>query len=61
MATKRALSRLHSGGHAGRATTLDVVPWRLQNKRVNTEDCVSDDDSDDDSIRTLSTSQPPTK
>ena len=61
MATKRALSRLHSGGHARRATTLDAVPWRLQNKRVRTEGCVSDDNSDDDSITTLSTSQPPSK
>jgi hypothetical protein len=54
-----ALSRLHSGCHGGRAK-LDAVPWRLQYKRIETKDCVSDDDSDDESM-TLTSSQPPTK
>jgi hypothetical protein len=49
MPPTRALSRLHSGGHGGRAK-LDAVPWRLQYKRNNTKDCVSEDDSDDESI-----------
>jgi hypothetical protein len=49
MPPTRALSRLHSGGHGGR-TKLDAVPWRLQYKRNNTKDCVSEDDSDDESI-----------
>jgi hypothetical protein len=59
MPKRRALSRLYPGGNDGRAR-LDAIPWRLQYKRVHTQDCVSDDDSDDESM-TLSTSQPPTK
>jgi C1A family cysteine protease len=53
-----ALSRLQLGGSGGRAL-LDVVPWRLQHKRCDTEDCVSDDDSDNESMTLTSPSEPP--
>jgi hypothetical protein len=57
MPPTRSLSRLHSGGHSGRAK-LDAVPWRLQYKRNNTKDCVTENDSDDESI-TLGSPLPP--
>jgi hypothetical protein len=57
MPPTRALSRPHSGGH-GRRAKLDAVPWRLQYKRNNTKDCVSEDDSDDESL-TLGSPLPP--
>jgi hypothetical protein len=46
-------------GHGGRAE-LDAGPWRLQSKRNDTKDCVSDGDTDDESM-TLTSHQPPTK
>jgi hypothetical protein len=56
-----ALSRLQPGGCGGRAgrALLDAVPWRLQHKRNDTEDCVSDDDSDDEGMTLTSPSEPP--
>jgi hypothetical protein len=57
MPPTRALTRLHSEGHGGRAK-LDAVPWRLQYKRNNIQDCVSEDDSDDESL-TLGSHLPP--
>jgi hypothetical protein len=38
---------------------LDAVPWRLQHKRNDTKDCVSDDDSDDESMTLTSPPEPP--
>jgi hypothetical protein len=58
MPPSRALSRLQPGGRGGRAL-LDAVPWRLQHKRNDTEDCVSDNDSDDESMTLTSPSEPP--
>jgi hypothetical protein len=61
MPPSRALSRLHSGGgHGGRAK-LDAVPWRLQPKRNDTKDFVSDDDGDDESMTLTSPLQPPSE
>ncbi len=61
MPPSRALSRLQPDGRSGRAgrALLDVVPWRLQHKRNDTKDCVSDDDSDDDSMTHTSPAEPP--
>ncbi len=61
MPPSRTLSRLQLGGRGGRAgrALLDAVPWRLQHKRNDTEDCVSDNDSDDESMTLTSPSELP--